>query len=276
MGIEGIGKGMHLHVSVGVRLHAALDEGQADDAVLDAVAVLAVVEEADAVVALGEVHPLLGTALKACLVPGGVGVDLSGDVAELDFKGGLVRVDVHGELRLEQMLVELPVHLSLEVDAAGVGVEVNLLPDGAEAAPVGQGQRRADRAVGHPLHLQQLVHRPGLLRVEHIDVPVVVVDGLVLIDPQLVGLLARLHQLPVKFLVEEGDDSALLVQRDGVEGRLQMVGVAVDEGTRSASLREGQRLVALGWEVLEIRHGAVGGLLNRVEGAGLILEGGDA
>src|SRR5699024_7419155 len=76
VGVEGIGEGVHLHVGVGVGLDAALEERQADDAVFDAVAVLAVVEQADAVVTLGEVHPLLGAALKAGLVPGGVGVDL--------------------------------------------------------------------------------------------------------------------------------------------------------------------------------------------------------
>ncbi len=123
MGEQGIGEGMHLHIGVGVGLHAALDEGEANDAVPHRVAILAVVEEADTIVALGEVHPLLAAALEPGLVPGGVGVDLPGHVAKLDLKGGLVGMDIHGELRLQQVLVLLPVRLGLKVNAGGVGIK---------------------------------------------------------------------------------------------------------------------------------------------------------
>ena len=95
--------------------------------------VLAVVQQGHAVVALGEVHPLLGAALEAGLVPGGVGVGLALDIAELDLEGGLVGVDVHGELGLQQVLMLLPVDHGLEVDAAAVYVNASTrFTDGGE------------------------------------------------------------------------------------------------------------------------------------------------
>ena len=81
--------------------------------------------------ALGEVHPLLGAAFESGSVPTGVGVHLPGHVAELDLEGGFVGVDVHRELGLQQVLMHLPVHLGLKIDPAGIGVEVDLLADGA-------------------------------------------------------------------------------------------------------------------------------------------------
>src|SRR5699024_10198777 len=71
VGIEGVGEVVDLHVGVGVGLDAALDEGQADGAVVDGVAVLAVFEQAHAVAALGEVHPLLAAALEPGFIPAG-------------------------------------------------------------------------------------------------------------------------------------------------------------------------------------------------------------
>ena len=70
------------------------------------------------------------------------------------------------------MLVELPVDLSLEVDAAAVGVEVDLLQDLAAAAVEGQLQNGFHGAVGDPADGLQIIHGPGLLGVVHIDVPV--------------------------------------------------------------------------------------------------------
>ena len=140
--------------------------------------------------ALGQIHPLLAAAFKPGLVPAGVGVHLPGDIAELNIKCSLVAVDIHRELRFQQMLMLLPVRHGLEVDAAGVGVEVNLLGDGAAAALPGKLQSGAHGAVLSPAGGYQLVHGPGLFGVVHVDVPVIVVHRLVLVEPELVAGLA--------------------------------------------------------------------------------------
>ena len=273
MGQQGVGELVDLHVGVGMGLHAGLEQGQADGAVIDTVAVLAVVEQGHAVVTLGEVHPLLGAGLKAGLVPGGVGVGLALDIAELDLKGGLVGVDVHGELGLQQVLVELPIHLRLEVDPAGIGVEVDLLDDLAAAAVKDQLQNRLHSAVGDPAQLSEVIHIPGLFGVEHIDVPVVVIDGLVLVaaDP---GGLAGLQDLAVVFLVENGGEGTRLVEGDGVEGSLQVVVIAAGEGGSGLGLDGLQGLIALGGDALDIGHSAGLGLLDGVDGAVLVAQAG--
>ena len=55
-----------------------------------------------------------------------------------------------------------------------------------------------------------------------INIPVIVINGLILEHPQHVGGLPRLHQLPVVLLVEQGGEMPVVIESHPVEGRLDM------------------------------------------------------
>ena len=129
MGEKGVGEEVLLLVGGGVRLDAGFNQGQRHAAVQHGVAVFAVVQQAHAVVAFAQVHPLLAAAFETGHVPAGVLGDLALEVAELDVEGGLVGVNVHGKVNLEQVLMLVPVHPGFEVDAAAVRIEADGLPD---------------------------------------------------------------------------------------------------------------------------------------------------
>src|SRR5207302_4518492 len=84
MGHQRIGETMLAAVRGGVGMSRGAQQRQSHDRALDVVAVLAVVEQCDAVAWLAQVSPPVGANLKARLVPAGVGMRASLDVTELD------------------------------------------------------------------------------------------------------------------------------------------------------------------------------------------------
>ena len=243
---------------------------------MDGVAVFAVVEQGDAVVALGEVHPLLPAVLEARLVPAGVLVHLALQAAELHVEGGLVAVHGHGELHLQQVLVQRPVNGRLEVDAAAIGIEAHVLPDGDARDLVLQVQRGAHGARFRPLELREVVHIPGLLGVILVDVPVVVVDGLVLEHAQQVGAAAGLHDLAAVLAVVDGAEVPVFVQSDTVEGRCERAALQREGALRRRAVRGQQGLVALRRQAADIGHGALRRALHGEHAALAVAEGGAA
>ena len=93
---------MLLLIRYRVRLDPGLDQGQSHVGILHGMPVFTVVEQRNAIVALGEIHPLLSAALKPGHIPAGVLVGLAGQVPELHVKCGLVRVHGHRKMYLEQ------------------------------------------------------------------------------------------------------------------------------------------------------------------------------
>ncbi len=265
---------MHFLIGYGVRLHTGLDEGQGNHAVFQAVTILAVVEQAHAVMAFGEVHPLLAAAFKPRLIPACIGVHLPDNAAELNIKGRFITVHIHREFHLEKMLMLLPVHLGLKVNAAAVCIEMHLLPHLGLAGFILQGQGGAYRAVLCPGQIHEVIHRPGLFCVKHIDVPVVIVHGLVLKHPHEVTSLAGLDDFPVVFLVENGNKMTVCIQSNGIEGGFQMEIVLPGEGRFHLNGRLVEGLVALGGEVFQVNQRAVGSFLHRVQLAAFVRQSG--
>ena len=75
----------------------AFQQGQAQNVVAHVVAVLAIVQQRDAVIAFAEVGPLLGRGLEPCPVHRGVAVRRPGDVAPLNVERGGWAQNVHRE-----------------------------------------------------------------------------------------------------------------------------------------------------------------------------------
>ena len=143
---EGVGEVVDFLVGDGVRLNAGFNQRQGQAAILAGMAVLAVVEQADAVVAFRDIGPFLAAALEPGAIPARVLVGLAGQVAELDIKGGLVGVDIGREEDLEQVLMLMPIHGGDKVDAAGILIEMDILADLGMAEAALDVKRRAHRA----------------------------------------------------------------------------------------------------------------------------------
>src|SRR2546426_7732351 len=79
-----IGEAMLAAVRGWVGMSRRAQQGQSHDRALDVVAVLAVVEQRDAVSWLAQIGPPMGADFKARLVPAGVGMRAPLDVSELD------------------------------------------------------------------------------------------------------------------------------------------------------------------------------------------------
>ena len=92
MRIERVGKDVLLVIRVRIRFDTRLDQCQFQPASADGMAVLAVIQQADAISAFRHVHPLMAAAFKPRPVPAGVGMSFSHHIAELDVKRRLIRV----------------------------------------------------------------------------------------------------------------------------------------------------------------------------------------
>ena len=97
VGIDGVRKDVLALVARGIGVIWRAQERQPHTVVLDVIAVLAVVEQADAVQAFGQIRPLVSTDLKARDVVAGVPVRRALDGAELDLVRRLRREHVRGK-----------------------------------------------------------------------------------------------------------------------------------------------------------------------------------
>ena len=68
--------------------------------ILHGMSVLAVIEQGNPIMPLGEIHPFLPAALKARHIPARILVCLSGQIAKLYVKRRLVSVHCHWEMHL--------------------------------------------------------------------------------------------------------------------------------------------------------------------------------
>src|SRR5215212_8081942 len=133
-------------------MYGAPEEANAEHVIVRAVAVLAVVEQRDAVARLGEIREAVGRDLEARLIPGGVamGGPLCGAVHRLE--GPFVGAHVQGKESPQKDLALVPLDVRLDVHAPGTGQE-----------PVGLNDARIPPGVPHPYRGAQ-----GS-RLEHLD-----------------------------------------------------------------------------------------------------------
>ena len=121
--------------------------------------------------------------------------------SKLDIERGLVRMHVHGKEHLKQVLVLLPIHKRFKINSAAVCVEMDLLADVRSADAPLHIKRRAHRSKLRPLHALNSQGIPAFFGIEDVDIPVVIVDGLILKHPHEVAPLPGLENLAAVLLV---------------------------------------------------------------------------
>ena len=120
---ERVGEALPALVGERVGIDRRAEQAEAELVAERVVAVLAVVEERDAVALLGEVGEAVGGDLEARDVPGGVAVRGAADHAVRAFEGGDVGADREREARLQQDAALVPVDVGGEVEPGGVRPE---------------------------------------------------------------------------------------------------------------------------------------------------------
>ena len=94
---EGIGELMSARIGERIGIARAPEQVQIENVPFDPVAVLAVVQESDATVALGEIDPFVRADLEPGRIPACVPRRGPLDTAELDVEGRPPGIDAHGE-----------------------------------------------------------------------------------------------------------------------------------------------------------------------------------
>ena len=144
--VEGVCEMMNLSVLLAVRVYGAAQKARSDVTVLDVVTVFAVVEDGETEAVVAEIDPLVTDDLKLREIPERVAVGRALVVAELDVVGGLSRVDINGEVRLEKYLLLFPVDRVVNIDARQVRVEDKALINGRGEELARDLYDRADRS----------------------------------------------------------------------------------------------------------------------------------
>ncbi len=162
--------------------------------------------------------------------------------------------------------------MGLELDPSLARIEDDLLSDGGLAGLSGNLQHRPDASQLRPLHALYAVHVPALLRIINVNVPVVKIDGLVLVHAELIQCLAGLNHLSIVLLVIESGNLPVLRKAYLVERRLQGVLVREDKCALRRLLPVpahscAQHTIALGRDVSQERHRAFCRLLHGVKGS---------
>ena len=121
-------------VALEIGAQAALVQGQAQLAAVDADAVLAVVENGNAEAGLGEVGIFMVEHLELCLFNAVVACGRALDIAELDIEAGELLPDRSIERSLEEAVVILPIHDGVEAHLGAVRKEYHILRNGRLAA----------------------------------------------------------------------------------------------------------------------------------------------
>ena len=90
-------------------------------------AVFAVVENGEAEAVVGEIRPLVSADLKLRIIPCGVLVRRTFQVAELDIEGRFDRVDIDGVVGFERDSLFMPVDIVENIYSCGVRIEYEVL-----------------------------------------------------------------------------------------------------------------------------------------------------
>src|SRR5258707_15877303 len=114
---ECIGEAMFALIRLRIRQRGAPQQAEADDVLLDAVAILAVVEQADTIATLAQIHPFLRAGLEARPIPTGITVSRPLHVAPLNFKSGVGGQDVDREGDFQQNMPLAPIDTRVDVQA---------------------------------------------------------------------------------------------------------------------------------------------------------------
>src|SRR5919199_584365 len=190
-----------------VRVEWALEEADAEHVVPGAVAVLAVVQEGDAVARLREVGEAVGADLEACRVPGRVAVRRMLCDAVHRLEGGFVGADAHGEERPQQYLPLVPVYVRLDVQAPRGGEQTVGLRYARSSPASLDPHRGAQGSILHDLHALTPEDLLPLHLVVPVYVPGIPVGRLVHAGPEPVAV--PVEDLALRLFVVDAPEAAV-------------------------------------------------------------------
>ena len=113
--VKRVGETVLFLVGLRIGVERAAQQRQRDHFAEGLVAVFAVVQQAQAVVGLRDIHPLVRRHLEFRFLEGVVAVATALDVAVGDVVGGGARGDIGMEPHLEQFLLLVPIHPGFEI-----------------------------------------------------------------------------------------------------------------------------------------------------------------
>ena len=119
---QAVGEMVFTQISLRVGEHGAFQSGQPHDVPANVVAVFAVIKQADAVITLAQIDPLMGAALKSSPIPGCVVVGWALNVAPLNLVSRSRAKDVGRESDLEQQPALSPVYPGVKIDPGAIRV----------------------------------------------------------------------------------------------------------------------------------------------------------
>ena len=189
-------------VGVGVGIGRASQQGQTHDVIVYIVTILAVVEQADAVVTLAQVNPLMGYRLETRPVPGCIAMGGALDIPPLDVVGGHWAQHIHRKGDFEHHMSLLPINPGVEVEAATAPVQVDMLHDLAVQEMTTDFQPNPQRPLFDNPQAVGWLSDPLLIVVKNLDIPGVSTQWAILEGLKDIGPLAGWqHLAPHRFIV---------------------------------------------------------------------------
>src|SRR5919107_265816 len=244
VGKEGVRKAMLALVGERVRVERAAEQADADYVPLGAVAVLAVVEDRDAVAWLGEVTEAVGRDFETGGVPGCIVMRRPPHGPEHRLAGGLVGADGEREERSQEDPPLVPADVRLYVQASRAGEEPVGLRDGRASPSADHAHGGAERSVLHNLDAFDAGDLLPLLLVPLVHIPRLPVAGLVRVGPELVG--ASVQDLTAGLPVIDAVERAVLTHLHAQETIVQNGAPARDLNTDIPGLAPGRLGLMLG------------------------------
>lgn len=116
-------------IDLGSEISWRFEQGQSHRAAAHVIVIFAVVEEGDAEIGLGQIHPAVHDGFKARLIPGGIAMGWPPHMAELDFGGAVACHQIERKSGLDQRVLLMLVNEAVDIEAFAAGLERNDLND---------------------------------------------------------------------------------------------------------------------------------------------------
>src|SRR5687768_5060208 len=169
--------------------------------IADIMTILAIVEQAYAVIAFAQVYPFVSTGFKAGPIPTGVAMGGPLNVAPLDVVGGDVGQDIHRESHFEQNMAFVPVNRRIEIQARAVVLQGDALHVVAMQNAAAHLQCSPQRAGLDHVNRDSRIALPHLVLEKDIDIPRIPPQGSILKGLELIGYRVRWQDVPLANLV---------------------------------------------------------------------------
>ena len=151
---------------------------------------------------------------------------------------------------------------------------MDILHQGGVAVIAFDVQCGAHGTVLRPCEVLQVGDIPELFGIENIDIPVVIIDGLILIYAEEVACLTGLEHFAAVLFVKDAGHLTVFIKGDRIERGVDLMSIGRNFKRRSRNLcrYDRKRFAALGRQVVQERHGTIGCFLYGIDIAGFVLQ----